>query len=170
LTVPTNTDPIDPDMSTPDVSHLRRIGGLTWEQIADLFGVSRSAVHQWASGGPIDAAAADHLRNLVHVIDRADRGGAAENREALLTPTGDPPIPPFTLLQDRRYTEAFARLGAGVGRPSVARAPLSAEAAALRRPTVRPEVLIDGDARSMHRDLPGGRPVRNLTRYRGDRA
>ena len=36
------------------VSELRRISGLTWEQLAWLFGVSRRSVHFWASGKPFE--------------------------------------------------------------------------------------------------------------------
>jgi DNA-binding transcriptional regulator YiaG len=66
------------------VSESRRLAGLTWKQLARVFGVARRSLHFWASGKPTDASNEEHLRRLLVVPRQADRGTAHENREMLL--------------------------------------------------------------------------------------
>lgn len=65
------------------IAELRRLTGLTWDQLARLFKVSRRAVHFWASGKPMTAANEEHLHRLLAVIRRIDRGSASANRSAI---------------------------------------------------------------------------------------
>ena len=44
ISQPTNTQPL---------FHVRRLSGLSWEQIAGILGVERRSVHNWAAGKPI---------------------------------------------------------------------------------------------------------------------
>ena len=46
----------DAENTRQAISELRRISGLTWEQLGELFEVSRRSVHFWASGKPLNAA------------------------------------------------------------------------------------------------------------------
>ena len=55
------------------VSEFRRLAGLTWEQLARVFGVARRSLHFWASGPPINAGNEEHLRRLLAVLRQADR-------------------------------------------------------------------------------------------------
>jgi DNA-binding transcriptional regulator YiaG len=67
------------------VQDLKEATGLTWSQFADLFGVSRRAVHFWVSGGNISA---DHIALFESIRARVSRLGkmtAAETRSALFT-------------------------------------------------------------------------------------
>lgn len=43
--------------------------GLTWEQLGRLFGVSRRAVHNWASGSRLSAGNAELLARVVAVLE-----------------------------------------------------------------------------------------------------
>ena len=58
--------------------------GLTWEQLARVFGVSRRAVHMWATGGRMNATNAEILMRFVDYLDQM-HGGPDERRTALLT-------------------------------------------------------------------------------------
>lgn len=42
--------------------------GLTWDQLGKVFGVSRRAVHMWATGGRLNQANAQHVRAFAAVI------------------------------------------------------------------------------------------------------
>lgn len=68
------------------VSRLREDAGLTWEQLAKLFDVSRRSVHLWASGGKMNSQNQQHALKLVSLIDAIDRDSSQERRLAILTP------------------------------------------------------------------------------------
>ena len=73
------------------VSELRRISGLTWEQLAGLFGVSRRAVHFWASGKPLNATNHQRLMRVLDVVRGADVGQhAARVRPCSMPATARP--------------------------------------------------------------------------------
>jgi len=97
------------------VSELRRISGLTWEQLGQLFAVSRRSVHFWASGKPLNAENETRLLQVLDIVRTADRGDAGSTRSALLDVHDG--ISAFDLLVEERFAEARARLGVGAGRP-----------------------------------------------------
>ncbi|MGE3166915.1 MAG: hypothetical protein AB7O52_18580 [Planctomycetota bacterium] len=152
------------DATREAISELRRIAGLTWEQLGRLFAVSRRSVHFWASGKPLNTEHEKRLLQVLDIVRTADRGDARATRSALLEV--DEGISAFDLLVDKRFTEARARLGVGPGRPRHVLGELSAEAKAARAP-LRPEELVDAKHERVHRD-PGraraARTVRNSRR------
>jgi hypothetical protein len=95
----------------PAISELRRISGLTWDQLARLFGLSRRSLHYWASGGALTAANEEHLQRLLAVVRKIDRGTASENRAALLAVAEDEA--PLDLLAQGQYDRAVTLLGEG---------------------------------------------------------
>lgn len=71
-------------ISTADsVKRIRADSGLTWDQLARLFGVSRRAVHHWASGGRMNAVNEEHLNEIQEVI-RGLPGKSPEDRRSLI--------------------------------------------------------------------------------------
>lgn len=60
------------------------VSGLTWEQIAKYFGVSRRAVHLWAAGGRMSSGNEELLARLVQAVDTVRHLGASSRRQALL--------------------------------------------------------------------------------------
>ena len=58
--------------------------GLTWEQTARLFGVSRRAVHLWASGGRMTAANEEALLRLATLLSSMDGASPLDTRRAVL--------------------------------------------------------------------------------------
>lgn len=63
--------------------------GLTWDQIARYFGVSRRAVHLWTSGGRLSASNEELLAHLVQAVQAVKHLEPASRRQALLrTDTG----------------------------------------------------------------------------------
>lgn len=59
---------------------LRDDSGLTWEQLAKLFGVSRRALHLWANGGRLNTAHEEQLHRLIGVIEGLSAKAPGERR------------------------------------------------------------------------------------------
>ena len=149
------------------VSELRRISGLTWEQLAGLFGVSRRSVHFWASGKPLNATNHERLMRVLDVVRDADRGTARSTRAALLDARGG--TSPFEMLADQQFLEAHLALGRGRTRLMPALTPLSEAAQTARKP-LPPDELYDAKGDRVHQE-PGraraARTARGQRRGRG---
>ncbi len=143
------------------ITELRRRSGLTWEQLAQLFGVARRSVHFWASGNPLNA---DNERQLFQVLDlirTADRGEARVTRAALMNVEGGTSA--FDLLTARRFADAASKLGAGVASNRPALGPLSHAAKAARAPLPPAELMATADDR-VHREPGHARGARTVRR------
>ena len=151
------------EVTSDAIAELRRVSGLTWEQVGRLFGVSRRSVHFWASGKPMNAANEQHLRQVLDVVRQADRGDARGNRAALFE--GSTGSTPFDLLASKRFDEAGALLGRGPGRRRRTLRPLDAKVAAERAP-LPPEALIDAMNDRIHRDVGRVHPARTVRNVR----
>jgi hypothetical protein len=66
------------------VKWLHRESGLTWEQIAKLFGVSRRTVHLWATGGSMNSRHFTLLNEVTQIIQGLPASTPKERRELLL--------------------------------------------------------------------------------------
>lgn len=142
------------------VSELRRVSGLTWEQVAQLFRVSRRSVHFWASGKPPSAENEQRLMQILDVVRRADCGDAQRNRRSLLRVNiGGQSA--YELLQSGQIEEARTLLGRGSGRRVPTQVPLSAQAKAARRP-LPPESLAQAKHDTVHREPGRTRSVRTV--------
>ena len=157
----------EPETTRKAVSELRRISGLTWEQLAGLLGVSRRSVHFWASGKPLNATNHQRLMRVLDVVRAADRGTARSTRAALLAAREGTTA--FELLADQRFQEARAALGRGRTRVVPVLTPLSAAARSARRP-LPPDELYDAKSDRVHQE-PGraraARTARDRRRGRG---
>jgi hypothetical protein len=99
------------------IFELRRLTGLTWEELAGLLSVARRSLHLWANGGPINSPNERRVRDLLMAIRELDRGTARENRGLLLAPLQDGGAV-GELLKARRFEDALALVGRGRGRIS----------------------------------------------------
>lgn len=145
----------------PAMAELRRLTGLTWEQLAHLFNVSRRAVHFWASGSKASAENTAHLERVLDTVRVIDRGFMTENRAALPA-TRDDGTTLLDQLAARNYDVVISALR--YGRQRVARTATAflppAKAARLPRP---PEELVDASQERAHEDtgpVRAGRAVR----------
>lgn len=136
------------------ISELRRISGLTWEQLARLFRVSRRSVHFWASGRPMTAGNEEHLQRVLAAVRKLDRGSASSTRALLFRMAGDGSLP-FDLLAAREYDRVVSALSSGAVRDDTASrsssrtSKLSSEARAARAPRP-PEELVDAYQDRIH--------------------
>jgi transcriptional regulator with XRE-family HTH domain len=114
------------------ILELRRLSGLTWEQLANLFDVRRRTLHFWASGKPVNGPNEERLRRVLAAVRSTARGTAAGNRSLLLQECGG--AVPFDLLARGEYG-AFVRLvAAGPGRHDTKPTPRSRDAREARKP------------------------------------
>jgi len=84
------------------VSHLHDHSGLTWDQLGKLFGVSRRAVHMWASGKRMNARNTELLAELLRLINSAPGETAEERRAWLFAPRADGVTPIERFLDEHR--------------------------------------------------------------------
>jgi transcriptional regulator with XRE-family HTH domain len=146
------------------IAELRRLSGLTWDQLARLFNVSRRALHFWASGKPMAPGNEEHLQRLLGVIRKIDRGTASANRTLLLTAREDGTFP-FDILAIGAYERALAILATGEGR-RVSPTPGLAEAERAARTPPRPEDLVGALQNRIHASSGRLRAARSVDRRR----
>lgn len=123
------------------VVEFRKLSGLTWEQMARLFGVSRRTLHLWASGRPMLPAHEEEVARVLATLKRIDRGSATANRSALVSITSGNEIA-MDLLAEGRFMEFEQHLGVGRPRRVQTLRPLSQKERDARRP-VHPSVAAD---------------------------
>lgn len=70
------------------VQNLHDRSGLTWGELARLFGVSRRSLHFWVSNGRMSAAHVRKLHELESLVSQLAADDAEETRAALLAPRG----------------------------------------------------------------------------------
>lgn len=66
------------------VVRLHEVSGLTWDQLARLFGVSRRAIHNWAAGSKLSARNEEALGQVGALLEERRDFPPAENRTWLL--------------------------------------------------------------------------------------
>lgn len=147
------------------IGELRRLSGLTWEQLARMFSVSRRSLHFWASGKPMAPSNEEHLQRVLAVLRKIDRGAATANRAALLGALEDGTVP-FDLLINGEYERVLSLLGPGEGR-RVSPPKLSEEARAARAPRP-PEELVGALQVRIHPTSGRLRAAKSV-RFRGGR-
>lgn len=153
------TNPATPPPSAA-IIELRRRSGLTWEQLARLFGVAPRSVHFWASGKPLNAAHEERLGRVLAVIRQIDQGQARATRAALMTAASDG-VMPFDLLLTDQFAEVTERLGASSPRPMPPRPPLAAHARAARRPPP-PNEQVGALHDTVHREIGRSRTPKTI--------
>ncbi len=94
------------------IQHLRARSGLTWDEIARAFGVSRRTAHAWASGSKLNQEHSARLSVLARAVDRLDAGSPELTRAAFHAP-GSIGLSPYqslirSLAQPGNRREGFA--------------------------------------------------------------
>lgn len=126
------------------VAEIRRLSGLTIQQIANLLGVSRRTIHAWSSGQPLNAENHAKLLRVQELIRDVYRGTAASTRTALLRPIHGETA--FDRIREGRYAEARELLTSSRGHRSraIRRLPPSKKVLDERRP-LAPWILLTKD-------------------------
>lgn len=138
------------------LTELRLLTGLTWDQIASLFEVSRRAVHFWANGKPLTAAHQEHLERSLSCMKASDKGNAPVNRQALFA-VDSSGVAPFDLLVRKQYPEFVTAMGPRSGQKTSLRRNVPVE---LERRPVSPNLMTSAIEESAHSDAGPARRVK----------
>ena len=128
----------------PDaILEIRRRSGLTWEEMSDLFNVSRRSIHHWANGKPLSARHERAVRQALAAIRGLDQGDQRGTRARLLAVDHPAGLSTFDMIREGRFDEIMAPAEGGRAskRPHV---PLSREAREARRPPP-PMLLLEAE-------------------------
>lgn len=136
-------DRVAAESTAEAVLEIRRRSGLTWEELSDLFDVSRRSVHHWASGKAVSARHDQAIRRMLAAIRRLDQGNQAGTRAQLLAVDAATGVSALDLFKAGRFDEAMEH-AAGVRPPAPRRVPLSGEAQDARRPQA-PALLLEAE-------------------------
>jgi len=136
-------DHVAAESTAEAVLEIRRRSGLTWEEMSDLFDVSRRSVHHWASGKAVSARHEQAIRRMLAAIRRLDQGNQAGTRAQLLAVDAATGVSSLDLFKAGRFDEAMGR-ATGVRPPEPRRVPLSSEAQDARRPQA-PALLLEAE-------------------------
>ncbi|NJK69643.1 MAG: helix-turn-helix transcriptional regulator [Microcoleus sp. SU_5_3] len=139
------------------LSELRKLSGLTWEQLAKLFNVSRRSLHFWASGQPLSRFNEEQLNRLLEAIQYIDRGSANLNRSLLLKGSNGHLF--FDLLVAGKYEEFKKIVGCGNAPQKPQLSSLSEDTLAASRPQ-NPADLVDAFQEPIHREVGRSRSAR----------
>lgn len=115
-----------------EILEIRRLSGLSREELYGLFAVSHATLARWASGELPPADRRETVCRVLAAIRHLDEGNAAATRDRLRTPSAAGAAP-FDLLRNGRYDEAMA-LRRGSAPPRPRREPLSPNSRNARRP------------------------------------
>ena len=146
------------------IMEVRRLTGFTWEQLAQLFNVTRRTLHFWASGQKLNSSNEKQLCLLLDTIRYINRGSASLNRNLLLEPI-DNEKRPFDLLIAGKYSQVKDILGS-IDLPKKPESkPLSEDALRLRRP-LDVETLVSADTTTVkYKRVGRSRPAKTSKNY-----
>lgn len=125
------------------IMEIRRRSGLTWEELGDLFEVSRRSVHHWANGKAVSARHDRMIRRMLAAVRYLDRGDRERTRALLLTVDEGIGVSTFDLLRGGRFYEAIGRVE-GVPALEPQRIPVSEAVWDARRPQA-PALLLEAE-------------------------
>jgi len=133
-----------PAMSTAEaIMEIRRRSGLTWQELGELFEVSRRSIHHWANGKPVNARNDRAIRRMLAAIRHLDQGSQRNTRALLLSVDQATGVSPLDLLQAGRFDDATARFQ-GNRTPEPRRTPLSPATRNARHPPA-PALLLGAE-------------------------
>ena len=77
-------DYVPAESTAEAIMEIRGRSGLIWEELGDLFEVSRRSVHHWANGKPASARHDRMIRKMLATVRHLDRGDGTRTRALLL--------------------------------------------------------------------------------------
>ena len=132
------------EINSHSLFEFRRISGLTWDKIAEIFGVTRRAVHFWANGKPMEDYRAEKLYYLIMAVRILDTGYPVQNRRLLLA-QGESSVSLFDLFKKGDFYSAHLRMTPVTVSTAYNLKPLSSQALAELEPTVSPFDLLNAN-------------------------
>ena len=153
-------DLVPAESTAEAILEIRRRSGLTWEELGDLFDVSRRSVHHWANGKPVTSRHDQMIYKMLAALRHLDQVDQISTRAFLLAVDPATGLSTLDLLKGGRFDEAMGRVE-GVRAPERNRIPLSQAALDARRP--QPPVFLLG-AEQDRPDIPANARAVRLKR------
>ncbi len=125
------------------VMEVRRRSGLTWEELSEVFDVSRRSVHNWASGKVVSTEHERVIRRVLAAIRRIDRGTQVSTRATLLEVDAQTGRSMLDQLKAKQFGAVMVR-GTASYRREQRSTPVSQEAWNARRPPA-PRFLLQAE-------------------------
>lgn len=133
-----------------DINRLRRLSGLTWDELAYLFDVTKRDIHFWCSGAKISNLHKEYLNEILNLIDYINKGSSSLNRTLLFSNINNITI--IELIKEGKFNEAKELIGKGNINIKPKLLPLSKEAQTLKIPP-NPCDLVDALNDNLHKDV-----------------
>lgn len=96
------------EVSLPELARsvrsMHQRSGLTWDELARIFGVTRRTLYNWSIGGQVSAANAQAIAEVIRSLHEIDSGDPKITRSRLLAPTQNGATLYAKLLEQRRRT------------------------------------------------------------------
>jgi DNA-binding transcriptional regulator YiaG len=152
---------IHPVQSTQQaVNELRRISGLTWDQLAQLFDVSRRSIHFWASGQTLSSKNEEKLNQILNTLRYISLGSGSLNR-SLLMKIHSSGISYLEMLAAGEYSEVRKFIGAG-NIPEGSKSPQLSKKAEILQVITNPGDLADALQETVHREVGRSRVAKSV--------
>ncbi|MEM9573061.1 MAG: helix-turn-helix transcriptional regulator [Pseudomonadota bacterium] len=110
------------DCPVENVNEIRRLTGLSWNQLAHLLEVDRRSIYNWLQGGIVRDRNADRIAKLLSSIRYIDEGSIEENQEKLFD-VYDGDLSIYELLHQARFDDRHMMSQFGKGRKTASWAP-----------------------------------------------
>lgn len=138
------------------ITEIRRISGLTFEQLAKVFAVTRRTLHLWVGGQRMQPAKQERVQRTLAVLRRIDRGAPDLTLAALLRDGAKA----LDLLADGELSQLEELLNAGL----VRRQPLSptSEQALAERMPPSPADLVQATQDGPHPAARDGKRIKSM--------
>lgn len=137
------------------VRALREISGLTWEQLSNLFSVSRRSLHHWDAGNAMSGPNLEKLGRIINAVSSIGTREPDDIRRFLLTPvSGKIPI---DLLKEGRFGDFSVLKDFFISNPP--RKEISIEEKVARSP-ISPAILVDARFETVHTEKRKIRPIK----------
>jgi hypothetical protein len=134
------------------ITEIRRVSGLTWDQIGEIFEVDRRTAQFWASGRPLRPIHQELVMKAYTILRRSDCGNPDSTRAFLLDASSGPSLKDLLTAQD--WVHAEARVHGRVALPRPEGPPrLSPREREVRRPLPVAEMMGASDLPLQHPGL-----------------
>lgn len=100
---------------------IRRISGLTWEELSIAMDVSKRTLHLWDAGQALSQKHLKHLHRVAGLMERLDKGNPVHLRNLLLKDLGDQNA--LTLLKEGQFKQVEMQIAVEKSYPSFSELP-----------------------------------------------
>jgi transcriptional regulator with XRE-family HTH domain len=91
------------------LDEIKSLSGLTWEQLANIVGVSRRTIHLWLQGNSLSHANEERLHSILHIVRSLSGSSQLDVRSRMLDKSGGSSVAELLKAHDDDAAAALAR-------------------------------------------------------------